>query len=97
MANPKQTASAAAAEAQAVDLGEFSDLLEKDFRVKEDDSAKLQKLNVKLNIKLSTWKIVPNTVWNIVPSVWNVKDRWNALPELNVPECKLIIQNTGLE
>jgi type VI secretion system protein ImpC len=34
----------AAAEAQTIDLGEFSDLLEKDFRVKEDESAKLQKL-----------------------------------------------------
>ncbi len=34
----------AAAEAQAIDLGEFSDLLEKDFRVKEDESQKLQKL-----------------------------------------------------
>ena len=28
----------AAAEAQTIDLGEFSDLLEKDFRVKEDES-----------------------------------------------------------
>jgi type VI secretion system protein ImpC len=44
MADPKQTAGAGAAEAQTVDLGEFSDLLEKDFRVKEDDSAKLQQL-----------------------------------------------------
>ena len=34
----------AAAEAQTIDLGEFSDLLEKDFRVKEDESQKLQKL-----------------------------------------------------
>ena len=34
----------AAAEAQAIDLGEFSDLLEKDFRVREDDSSKLKKL-----------------------------------------------------
>ena len=34
----------AAPEAQTVDLGEFSDLLEKDFRVKEDESQKLHKL-----------------------------------------------------
>ncbi len=34
----------AAAEAQTIDLGEFSDLLEKDFRVKDDESQKLQKL-----------------------------------------------------
>ncbi len=33
-----------AAEAQAIDLGEFNDLLEKDFRVKDDGSAKLKKL-----------------------------------------------------
>ncbi len=35
---------AGAAEAQAVDLDEFSELLEKDFRVKKDDSEKLQSL-----------------------------------------------------
>jgi type VI secretion system protein ImpC len=39
-----QAGGGAAAEAGVVDLGEFSDLLEKDFRVKEDDSAKLQQL-----------------------------------------------------
>ena len=44
MAEQEKQAGAGAAEAQAVDLGEFSSLLEKDFRVKEDDSAKLQKL-----------------------------------------------------
>ena len=42
MSDAKQTEGAAgAAEAQAIDLGEFNDLLEKDFRVREDDGAKL--------------------------------------------------------
>lgn len=40
----KQGTVPAAAEAQAIDLGEFSDLLEKDFRVRDDEGAKLQKL-----------------------------------------------------
>jgi type VI secretion system protein ImpC len=40
----KQKSAAAAAEAQAVDLGEFSELLEKDFKVKKDDSERLQQL-----------------------------------------------------
>ncbi len=44
MAEQEKQAGAAAAEAQSIDLGEFSDLLEKDFRVKEDEGAKLQKL-----------------------------------------------------
>src|SRR5262245_17290290 len=35
---------ASVAEAQAVDLGEFQELLEKDFKVKKDDSEKLQQL-----------------------------------------------------
>ncbi|MDQ2065690.1 type VI secretion system contractile sheath large subunit [Xinfangfangia sp. CPCC 101601] len=44
MAEQEKVASAGAAEAQAIDLGEFNDLLEKDFRVKDDGSAKLKKL-----------------------------------------------------
>jgi type VI secretion system protein ImpC len=37
MAETEKSAGApGAAEAQAIDLGEFSDLLEKDFRVKDD-------------------------------------------------------------
>jgi type VI secretion system protein ImpC len=44
MAEAKQGAAGGAAEAQALDLGEFSDLLEKDFRVKEDESSKLKEL-----------------------------------------------------
>ncbi len=44
MAEQEKTGAAGAAEAQSIDLGEFSDLLEKDFRVKEDEGAKLQKL-----------------------------------------------------
>lgn len=44
MAEQEKAPAAGAAEAEAVDLGEFSDLLEKDFRVKKDDSEKLQSL-----------------------------------------------------
>lgn len=44
MAEEQKSGAAGAAEAQAIDLGEFSDLLEKDFRVKEDEGAKLQAL-----------------------------------------------------
>ncbi|MCF3592857.1 type VI secretion system contractile sheath large subunit [Rhodobacteraceae bacterium LMO-12] len=44
MAEKKQEASAGAAEAEALDLGEFSELLEKDFRVKDKDSDKLKDL-----------------------------------------------------
>lgn len=45
MAETEKAAGApGAAEAQAIDLGEFNDLLEKDFRVKDDGSAKLKKL-----------------------------------------------------
>lgn len=40
----KQEAVADTAEAEALDLGEFSDLLEKDFRVSESDSDKLKGL-----------------------------------------------------
>ncbi|TIW17601.1 MAG: type VI secretion system contractile sheath large subunit, partial [Mesorhizobium sp.] len=43
MAEQQKTA-AATAEAEAIDLGEFSGLLEKDFKVKKDDSEKLQQL-----------------------------------------------------
>ena len=44
MAEQEKTGSAGAAEAQTIDLGEFSDLLEKDFRVKDSETEKLQKL-----------------------------------------------------
>lgn len=45
MADPHATTTApAAGQAEAIDLGEFNDLLEKDFRVRDDDGAKLQKL-----------------------------------------------------
>ncbi len=44
MADEQKQEAGGAAEAEALDLGEFSGLLEKDFRVKEDDSAKLQAL-----------------------------------------------------
>ena len=44
MAETEKAAGAGAAEAEALDLGEFSELLEKDFKVKKDDSEKLQGL-----------------------------------------------------
>lgn len=44
MADAKEQAGGSAAEAQALDLGEFSELLEKDFRVKETESDKLKSL-----------------------------------------------------
>ncbi|MGP3698896.1 type VI secretion system contractile sheath large subunit [Rhodobacter sp. NSM] len=44
MAEAKQDTAPAAAEAEALDLGEFSELLEKDFRVRDDDSEKLKQL-----------------------------------------------------
>ena len=44
MAETEKQVGGAAAEAEAIDLGEFSALLEKDFRVKKDDSDKLQSL-----------------------------------------------------
>lgn len=44
MADAKQEGGAGAAEAQEIDLGEFTGLLEKDFRVKESEGDKLQAL-----------------------------------------------------
>ncbi|MEP2031296.1 MAG: type VI secretion system contractile sheath large subunit [Paracoccaceae bacterium] len=44
MADAKQEGGADAAEAQEIDLGEFTGLLEKDFRVKESEGDKLQSL-----------------------------------------------------
>ena len=44
MAEEKQEAGAGVAEAEALDLGEFSELLEKDFRVKDKDGDKLKDL-----------------------------------------------------
>ena len=44
MADAEKQAAGGAAEAEALDLGEFSDLLEKDFRVKDSESDKLKAL-----------------------------------------------------
>jgi len=44
MAEEQKAAEAGAAEAEAIDLGEFSELLEKDFRVKDTEGEKLQQL-----------------------------------------------------
>ncbi|MFB2604233.1 type VI secretion system contractile sheath large subunit, partial [Rhizobium phaseoli] len=44
MAEQEKTAAVDVREAEGVDLQEFSDLLEKDFKVKKDDSEKLQTL-----------------------------------------------------
>ncbi|MCX7888220.1 MAG: type VI secretion system contractile sheath large subunit [Rhodobacteraceae bacterium] len=69
MAEEQKQGAAGAAEAQALDLGEFSDLLEKDFRVKEDQSAKLKALVANLAIaakeKSGTATISGNAVKSI--------------------------------
>jgi type VI secretion system protein ImpC len=44
MAEQEKVGAAGAAGAEAIDLDEFSELLEKDFRVRKDDSEKLQSL-----------------------------------------------------
>ncbi|PDT81721.1 type VI secretion system contractile sheath large subunit [Sinorhizobium sp. BJ1] len=44
MAEQEKATAAGVAQAEGVDLGEFSELLEKDFKVKKDDSEKLQVL-----------------------------------------------------
>ena len=44
MAEAKEQSGGVAAEAEAIDLGEFSDLLEKDFRVKDTEGERLQAL-----------------------------------------------------
>ena len=44
MAEQEKVAAAGAAEAEAIDLGEYMEHLEKDFRVKKDDSERLQAL-----------------------------------------------------
>lgn len=56
MAEEQKAATAPVAEAEAVDLGEFNELLEKDFRVKKDDSDKLMGLvrNLALAAKART-------------------------------------------
>lgn len=50
MAEKEAKAAGAAAEAEALDLGEFSELLEKDFRVKDKEGEKLQTLVANLAI-----------------------------------------------
>ncbi|RCW88619.1 type VI secretion system contractile sheath large subunit [Paracoccus lutimaris] len=50
MAEEKQQVAAGAAEAEAIDLAEFSELLEKDFRVKDRDGEKLQSLVANLAV-----------------------------------------------
>ena len=44
MAEEQKQGAAGAAEAEALDLGEFSDLLEKDFRVKDSEGDKIKSL-----------------------------------------------------
>ncbi|MBP7000305.1 type VI secretion system contractile sheath large subunit [Amaricoccus sp.] len=50
MADDKEPEGPGVAEAQAVDLDEFSELLEKDFRVKKDDSDRLRTLVANLAV-----------------------------------------------
>ena len=68
----EQEKQATAAEAQAIDLGEFSDLLEKDFRVKEDESAKLQKLVQNLALAATDRSGTATISGNAVKSIKNL-------------------------
>jgi type VI secretion system protein ImpC len=72
MAEQEKQGSAAAAEAQTVDLGEFSDLLEKDFRVKEDESQKLHKLVQNLALAAAERSGTTTISGNAVKSIKNL-------------------------
>lgn len=68
----EQEKQATAAEAQTIDLGEFSDLLEKDFRVKEDESQKLQKLVQNLALAATERSGTATISGNAVKSIKNL-------------------------
>ncbi|MDP3195619.1 type VI secretion system contractile sheath large subunit [Tabrizicola sp.] len=72
MAEQEKQASAGVAEAQAVDLGEFSDLLEKDFRVKEDESQKLHQLVQNLALAATERSGTATISGNAVKSIKNL-------------------------
>ncbi|MDZ4087821.1 MAG: type VI secretion system contractile sheath large subunit [Tabrizicola sp.] len=72
MAEQEKQASAGVAEAQAVDLGEFSDLLEKDFRVKEDESQKLHALVQNLALAATERSGTATISGNAVKSIKNL-------------------------
>ena len=72
MAEQEKQGSAGAAEAQAIDLGEFSDLLEKDFRVKDDESQKLQKLVQNLALAATERSGTATISGNAVKSIKNL-------------------------
>ena len=69
MAEQEKQAAGGAAEAEALDLGEFSELLEKDFRVKDSEGEKLQALVANLALaaqeKAGTAAISGNAVKSI--------------------------------
>lgn len=68
----EQEKQATAAGAQTIDLGEFSDLLEKDFRVKEDESQKLQKLVQNLALAATERSGTATISGNAVKSIKNL-------------------------
>jgi type VI secretion system protein ImpC len=68
----EQEKQANTAEAQTIDLGEFSDLLEKDFRVKEDEGAKLQKLVQNLALAATERSGTATISGNAVKSIKNL-------------------------
>lgn len=72
MAEQEKQSSAGAAEAQSVDLGEFSDLLEKDFRVKEDESQKLHQLVQNLALAAKERSGTSTISGNAVKSIKNL-------------------------
>jgi type VI secretion system protein ImpC len=72
MAEQEKQGAAGVAEAQTVDLGEFSDLLEKDFRVKEDESQKLHKLVQNLALAATERSGTATISGNAVKSIKNL-------------------------
>ena len=76
MAEQQKTA-ASVAEAEAVDLGEFSQLLEKDFKVKKDDSEKLQQLVRNLALAAQSRSETTTISSN---SIKSIKEQLRAIP-----------------
>jgi type VI secretion system protein ImpC len=92
----EQKAGGAAAEAEAIDLGEFSELLEKDFRVKESEGEKLKALVSNLALaateKAGTATISGNAVKSIKSLIAGIDslltDQMNVV--MHAPEVRQI-------
>ena len=92
----EQKAAGGAAEAEAIDLGEFSELLEKDFRVKESEGEKLKALVSNLALaateKAGTATISGNAVKSIKSLIAGIDslltDQMNVV--MHAPEVRQI-------